>query len=97
MSFRILIDRLAHIDGLIYRRATGTPDQMAQKLGICRATWYEWLDQLQHDLGLPIAYNPELQTYHYTRPGRLVIRFGESPMAAADPVDDHPPQAKNKF
>lgn len=97
MSLRNLIDRLAQIDGLIHRRATGTPAQMARKLGISRATWYELRDQLQHGLGLPITYDRKQQTYRYTRPGRLVIRFGEAPAVAAHPVDDDPAQEKNKF
>ena len=40
-SIRAQLDR---IDDLICRRATGTPEEMAKKLGMCRASWFRWRD-----------------------------------------------------
>jgi hypothetical protein len=77
MHFHTAKVHLEQIDALVRRRATGTPDQMAQKLGIGRATWFEWLEQLRADLGLPIAYDTAARTYYYARPGHLICRFVE--------------------
>jgi biotin operon repressor len=77
MSFSTAKAHLEQIDSLVRRRATGSPDQLAHRLGISRATWFEWLGQLRADLGLPIAYDAAAQTYYYTRPGRLVCGFIE--------------------
>ncbi|MCU0451583.1 MAG: hypothetical protein MUC97_17355 [Bernardetiaceae bacterium] len=91
MHFRTTKEHLERIDALIRRRATGTPDQLAQKLGICRATWFEWLEQLRTDLGLPIAYDPAAQTYYYTRPGRAACGFMEESLPQAiDGPTNHP-------
>jgi hypothetical protein len=77
MHFQTTKVHLEQIDALIRRRATGTPNQMAKRLGIGRATWFEWLEQLRTDLGLPIAYDTVARTYYYTRPGRVVCGFLE--------------------
>jgi hypothetical protein len=77
MPFHTAKVHLAQIDDLVRRRDTGTPNQLAQKLGIGQATWFEWLEQLRADLGLPIAYDTAARTYYYTRPGRVVCGFLE--------------------
>jgi hypothetical protein len=77
MHFHTTKVHLEQIDALIRRRDTGTPNQLAQKLGIGRATWFEWLEQLRADLGQPIAYDTAARTYYYTRPGQAVCGFME--------------------
>jgi predicted DNA-binding transcriptional regulator YafY len=77
MSFSTAKSQLEQIDSLLRRRDTGTPNQLAQKLGIGRATWFEWLEQLRADLGLPIAYDTAARTYYYTRSGQAVCGFME--------------------
>ncbi len=67
-----LVDR---IDSLIRRRATGTPDDMAEKLGISRSTWFSHLRLLTNELSFPIEYDSEKQTYYYTAKGKFVVGF----------------------
>jgi hypothetical protein len=86
---------LEQIDDLVRRRATGPPDQLAHRLGIGRATWFEWLGQLRADLGLPIAYDAAGQTYYYTRPGRVVCGFLEE--SSADRTTLPISRPENKF
>jgi hypothetical protein len=78
MPFDTAKEKLARIDSLIKRRATGSPEHLSRTLGICRATWFNWLEQLKA-LGLPIAYDPDAQTYYYTRPGRPVFMRWDEP------------------
>lgn len=79
MPFRTVLGNLERIDTLIRLRATGTPDDMADKLGISRATWFRWLEQLTEDLGLPIAYDEYRGTYYYSKRGVFMIKFIEDP------------------
>jgi hypothetical protein len=60
---------------LLRRRATGTPDQMAEKLGVSRSTWFEYLRVLREDLSCPIEYDSERETYYYKEKGRFVCGF----------------------
>lgn len=79
MPFRTVLQNLERIDTLIRLRATGTPDDMADKLGISRATWFRWLEQLTEDLGLPIVYDEYRSTYYYSKRGVFMIKFIEEP------------------
>jgi hypothetical protein len=54
---------------------------LAERLGISRATWFLWLEQLRR-LGLPIAYDEVAHTYYYTRPGRANFIHWEEKMPA---------------
>ncbi|NBB20071.1 hypothetical protein GVN20_11965 [Runella sp. CRIBMP] len=51
---------------LITAKSTGTPRQMAQRLGISERAWYYLLDQLRNDYGLPILYCRFRCSYYYT-------------------------------
>jgi hypothetical protein len=76
-------EKMERIDGLIRRRATGTPDQLAETLGICRATWFIWLEQLR-SFGLPIAYDDHAQTYYYAQAGHAQFFHWQSAPAETD-------------
>lgn len=56
---------LQRIDGLIRRRATGTPKALASRLGISECSVYRLLDDLKSQ-GFPITYDKSAQTYYYT-------------------------------
>ncbi len=68
MPLQSIKEQLNRIDDLIRRRATGPPEAMAEKLGMCRASWFRWRDQLI-GFGLPIAYDQVEKTYYYTQEG----------------------------
>ena len=69
-----LLDFVSRIDDMIYRKATGTPAELAEKLGSSERTVYRFIRKLKH-LNLPIAYSKQQRTYYYTRAGRLHIKF----------------------
>ena len=69
------IDRLRYLDYLIRTRATGTPQQLAEKLGLSPSGWFAWRDKLVNDLEWPLAYDPHGQTYHYTENVKFMIGF----------------------
>lgn len=70
-----LIERLKKIDQLILRKATGSPKELAKKLGISERAWYKLRDQLINDLDLPIKYCHYRRSYFYTEEGEFIIGF----------------------
>jgi predicted DNA-binding transcriptional regulator YafY len=55
---------LERIDGLIRRKQTGTPKELADKLGIAERTLFRMISQMR-DLGYPIRYSQRRHTYVY--------------------------------
>ena len=70
-----LVNRFSHLDSLIRKRATGCPKTLAGRLCITVRAWYKIRDELVHDLGLPLAYDSQRQTYYYKEEGQLVFEF----------------------
>lgn len=68
-------ERLIYLDRLIRTRATGTPEQLAQKLGLSTSGWYRLRDILVNDLDWPLAFDPYRCTYYYTENVMFVMGF----------------------
>ncbi len=68
-------NRFSYLNALICQCATGCPKELATRLGITERAWYKLRDELIHDLGVPIAYDPQRQTYYYTEDGELLFQF----------------------
>ena len=78
MAIRTLPETLQlieRIDTLIRQRATGTPDDISEKLGVSRSTWFNYLRILKDQLCFPVDYDPDNQTYFYTVPGTFTCKF----------------------
>jgi hypothetical protein len=65
MKFNEENDELERLHRLIKRKATGTPEQLAEKLGVCIGTVKNRLNILK-GRDAPIAYCRDRQTYYYT-------------------------------
>lgn len=76
------IQRMEHIDLLIYSKATGTPAEFAAKLRLSKRSLYLWPDQLKNDFGFPIEYDNSRKTYHYTEQGRFAFGFRRAKQGA---------------
>lgn len=66
MGYFERLERARRLDALIRKGATGTPENLASKLGVSSATVYRWLQELKA-FGLPIKYCKKQQTYLYDR------------------------------
>jgi len=66
-----ILYRLKHIDSLIRIKGTGTPDQLAQRLGMSRRSLFDYLN-LMKDYGAPIKYCSQRQSYYYETEGRFM-------------------------
>jgi len=74
MSILKYIDRLKHMDSLLRRNATGTPEQFASKLGISKSTLYDNLKDFK-ELGAEIGYCKYLESYYYEDDCALFFSF----------------------
>lgn len=76
MDILKLAHRLVGAHHYISAEDTGTPKELAAKLGIAESHLYELLDVLKQ-LGGPIAYSRSRKTYRYTRPIAFKIGYEE--------------------
>jgi Mn-dependent DtxR family transcriptional regulator len=74
MSILKYIDRLKRMDDLIRRKATGTAQEFAEKLGISPSQLFQDLKEMR-TLGAPIDYCPKRKSYFYEKEGKLVLDF----------------------
>jgi hypothetical protein len=61
---------LQRIDHLVRTRATGTPVQLAERLGISERKLYRLMGNFR-DQGFPIAYDKQADTYYYSEPVKI--------------------------
>ena len=62
------------MDDLIRRRATGTPEEFAQKMGLSRSALMEYIKSLKA-LNAPIRYDNLRRSYCYLFPCKLKVGF----------------------
>ncbi|WDF69480.1 HTH domain-containing protein [Sphingobacterium oryzagri] len=58
------IDRINLLDKLIRQKRTGTPNELARRLGLSVSRVYSLIDDLK-DRGAPICYSRQLGSYFY--------------------------------
>lgn len=69
-----IFHRLCRIDSLIRIKGTGTPSELADKIGISERSTYEYI-RLMKDLGAPVLYSRQRKSYYYKEDGRFTISF----------------------
>jgi len=74
MSTKGVLSRYNSIHRLIKNKSTGTPSQLALKLGICESMVFN-IREMKLE-GAPIAYDKVTQTYYYTLDGEFSCTFG---------------------
>ncbi len=74
MSLLKYVARVKRMDDLIRRKATGTPDEFAQRLGISKSMLMLNLMELKQ-LGAPVKFSHIEQTYYYENNGRFILQF----------------------
>lgn len=69
------IDRYQRLDQLIRLRCTGQPSELAERIGISESYLYACLNELK-EIGLPVRYNSNIQSYYYEEDVRLKLEIG---------------------
>lgn len=64
MTFIDQVNTLKRIDGLVRRKATGTPEQLSDRLALSRASVYRYIATMK-ELGAPIDYCKLRRTFYY--------------------------------
>lgn len=83
MSLLKYIERLKRMDDLISRRATGTPDEFAEKLGISKSMLMINLSEFK-EMGALVKYDPLSQSYYYYATCVLKVGFEIETKAAGN-------------
>lgn len=74
-----IIERLQLMHKLISEQRTGTPDDLAARLGIKRRTLYELIDEMK-SREVPIAYSRTSKTFYYEKPVSIDVSFKVKPL-----------------
>ena len=61
------LDRISMMHRLVQRRGTGSPCELAGRLGVSRTSLYELIDELR-SRGAPILYSKSSRTFYYSEP-----------------------------
>ena len=69
-----IFQRLSRIDHLIRIKGTGTPSELAGKIGISERSTYEYI-RLMKEFGAPGLYSRQRKSYYYKEEGRFLISF----------------------
>jgi len=62
------------IDQLIRLRSTGSPKELANKLGVSERKLYDLLNEMKKDFNCPLKYCYDSNSYVYTKQGKLELR-----------------------
>lgn len=70
MTFKDHLLQVKRLHELIRLKSTGTPEKLAQRMNISRATVFRKIDYLKA-LGAEIEYDRDRMTYYYIEPYEL--------------------------
>lgn len=68
---------IKRLDRLFHLKISGTPQELADRLEISRATFFRVLDEMK-EFGAPITYDEFRKCYYYKYPGTFHIGFKPS-------------------
>lgn len=57
--------QISRLDRLIRRKSTGSPEQLAEKLGLSRSSLFEIISYLKEEMEAPIRYDRHRLSYFY--------------------------------
>ncbi len=69
------IKRIERLDYLIRTRSTGTPAELATKLGMSQSQTYYFLKLIKEKLDAPIYYSRAKQSYCYDKDVKFTFGF----------------------
>jgi len=71
---KVIFERLEKLDHCIRYKATGSPVELAQKIGISERTLYDYL-RLMKQMGAPIKFSNLRKSYYYLHEGQFLVGF----------------------
>lgn len=64
MKFVEQIERLQYLEQLIRKKSTGTPEELAERIGVSRSQLYNLISYL-NDIGIDIKFSRRLNSFYY--------------------------------
>jgi len=64
MNFSHTIERLQLLHSLISQKRTGSPEELAQRLGVSRSCLYNMIEKLK-SFQLPVIYSRKMGSFYY--------------------------------
>ena len=89
------LDRIKRMDDLIQRKATGTPEEFAAKMGLSRVALLKYI-RLLKELNAPLQYDHYRRSYYYLFPCRLKLGY-ESKLLDKEELVDINKKSLKKF
>lgn len=74
MAFNDTFNRLERLAYLVQRKATGSPEELAERLEVSRRTVYNLIDLLRNQ-GAEIDYCRERGSFYYVQPVKICFRL----------------------
>lgn len=65
MQFEKYLTRIAYLKELIQKESTGTPDQLAARLGVSRRMLFNYLEVVKSDSKEKISFCRKIQSYKF--------------------------------
>jgi len=78
MNFYDQIRRIERLDTLLRTRSTGTPEELARKLGLSPSQLYQIMRIMRNQMKAPIYYSRAEQSYCYEESVHFVCAFKET-------------------
>lgn len=75
MNFCQQLKRIERIDRLIRSRATGTPAELAYKLGLSQSQLFQTIKIMKEDLHAPICYSKYDRCYFYSEKVKFICSY----------------------
>ena len=66
------LDRISLLHKLVSGERTGTPEELARRIGVSRTTLYELIDELK-SRGAPIEYSKSAKSFFYSQPYDIAV------------------------
>ena len=83
------LEKLDRLDNLIRRAATGTPEELAKRLGMSRSSLFELITFLKDVMRAPITYIRSRSSYVYEYIPRFYLGFERDRLGIAEMVDTY--------
>jgi predicted DNA-binding transcriptional regulator YafY len=77
------VERVQMLNKLIASRRTGSPDELANRLGVSRSQLYLIIEYLK-DMGLRISFSRKSNSFYYEKEARLSIEFSLKVMSSEE-------------
>ncbi|MEX1001908.1 MAG: HTH domain-containing protein [Crocinitomicaceae bacterium] len=69
------IRKVIHIDNLIKKGASGSPEELSRKIGITKRSVYNYIKFMKEELGAPIKYSTIQMSYVYEEKGEFNFQW----------------------